>query len=174
MRCMCIRSICGSKVLMLSLVLGAILLLSTEAPATHLTISEKPGESPLLYAIAGIGLVLIFLAILFLLGVFVSRGVKKGWCLLISGVIVVVAGAILTAEEGGAALDHHDRALSLPLMALLASLGLGVFLLFFWAYKTGQFREVEEVKQRMLEREITFLYDDEKKEGGESDERDPG
>ena len=142
------------------------------AQAAHLTVSEKPGEPLSLYVMAGGGLALIFSGILFLLGVFLARGVKKGWGLIASGAALVIIGAIVTAEreEGGAAIDHHDRLFSLPLILLLVFFGLGVFLLLFWSYRTGQFKEMEGVKHRMLERELDFLYDKREKNGGEPDE----
>lgn len=42
-------------------------------------------------------------------------------------------------------------ALWLSLMALL--MGAGAFLIFLWAIRTGQFRDVEKVKQKVLDAE---------------------
>ncbi len=160
----------GSKLKSLVLAGCSFPLVFRYAQAAHLTVSQKPGEPLSLYIMAGGGLALIFPGFLFLLGVFLSRGVKKGWGLIASGAALIIIGAIITAEreEGGAAIDH--RLFSLPLILLLVFFGLGVFLLLFWAYRTGQFKEMEGVKHRMLERELGFLYDSREKDGGEPDE----
>lgn len=78
---------------------------------------------------------------------------------MVSGMALTIVGVIVTAEVGSGknALDHHDTPFPLPLILLLVFFGLGVFLLLFWSHKTGQFREMEGVKERMLERELSFL-----------------
>lgn len=93
----------GSKLKSLVLAGCSFPLVFRYAQAAHLTVSEKPGEPLSLYVIAGGGLALIFSGILFLLGVFLARGVKKGWGLIASGAALIIIGAIITAEreEGG-------------------------------------------------------------------------
>ncbi len=55
-------------------------------------------------------------------------------------------------------------ALWLSLMALL--MGVGAFLIFLWALRTGQFKDVERVKQKVLDAEGVKEDGVNQKEGG--------
>jgi nitrogen fixation-related uncharacterized protein len=128
-----------------------------------------------LYLFAGAGLSSMLLGVFFLLGIFLSRGAKKGWVFVAAGIALAVVGVMVTSQpEINAAEASHRYAPSfpLPLVLLLVFFGLGVSLLLLWSHRTGQFKEMEGVKQRMLERELSFLYDDAETEDEELGEDD--
>jgi cbb3-type cytochrome oxidase maturation protein len=139
-----------------------ILTVCPSALASHLS----GGEPDLLAVFAGIGLVLAFAGILHLLDlgrVHGERGRKLGWVLVALSVVVVVAGAVVIILQQAADRAAHlaegtvpdtppdfwiQSILPLIGVALIASLGAATAI--WWASRTGQFDEAEDVKYRML------------------------
>jgi cbb3-type cytochrome oxidase maturation protein len=139
-----------------------ILTVCPSAFASHIS----GGEPDLLAVFAGIGLVLAFIGILHLLDlgrVHGERGRKLGWVLVALSVIVVVAGAVVIILQQAADRAAHlaegtvpdtppdfwiQSILPLIGVALIASLGAATAI--WWASRTGQFDEAEDIKYRML------------------------
>ena len=138
------------------------LMVVPSASASHLS----GGEPDLLAVFAGIGLVLAFAGILHLLDLgFIhgERARKLGWALVASSIMAVIAGAVVIIW-----LQAADRATHLaegtvpdtppdfwiqsilPLIgvALVASLGAATAI--WWASRTGQFSDAEDIKYKML------------------------
>jgi len=138
------------------------LMVVPSASASHLS----GGEPDLLAVFAGIGLVLAFVGILHLLDLgFIhgKRGRKLGWALVALSVVVVLAGAVVIIWRQAADRAAHlaegtipdtppdfwiQSILPLIGVALVASLGAGAAI--WWASRTGQFSEAEDIKYRML------------------------
>jgi len=133
------------------------------ASASHLS----GGEPDLLAVFAGIGLVLAFVGILHLLDlgfVHEERGRKLGWALVALSLLVVIAGAVVIIWQQAADRAAHlaegtvpdtppdfwiKSILPLIGVALIASLSAAAAI--WWASRTGQFSEAEDVKYRMLQ-----------------------
>ncbi len=142
-------------------VLLALLVIVPPAHASHLS----GGEPDLIALVAGIGLVLAFVGILHLLDlglVHGRRGRKLGWALVASSLLVVLAGAAfiiwLQAADRAA---HAVKVVSttppdfwiksiLPLIGVAVIASLGAAAAIWWASRTGQFSEAEDIKYRML------------------------
>jgi len=136
--------------------------LVSPARASHLS----GGEPDLLAVFAGIGLVLAFVGILHLLDLgFVhgERARKLGWVLVALSITVVIAGAVVIIWQQAADRAAHlaegtvpdtppdfwiQSILPLIGVALVASLGAATAI--WWASRTGQFDEAEDIKYRML------------------------
>lgn len=130
--------------------------------ASHLS----GGEPDLLAVFAGIGLVLAFVGILHLLDLgFVhgARGRKLGWTLVALSIIVVIAGAVVIVwREAADRAAHLAEGIApdtppdfwiksiLPLIGVALVASLGVAAAIWWASRTGQFSEAEDIKYRML------------------------
>ena len=141
----------------------ACLAIVPSASASHLS----GGEPDLLAVFAGIGLVLAFVGILHLLDlglVHGERGRKLGWALVASSILVVIAGAVVIIWQQAADRAAHlaegtapdtppdfwiKSILPLIGVALIASLGAATAI--WWASRTGQFSEAEDIKYRMLQ-----------------------
>jgi len=138
------------------------LMVVPSASASHLS----GGEPDLLAVFAGIGLVLAFVGILHLLDLgFIhgKRGRKLGWALVALSVVVVLAGAVVIIWRQAADRAAHlaegtipdtppdfwiQSILPLIGVALVASLGAATAI--WWASRTGQFSDAEDIKYRML------------------------
>jgi cbb3-type cytochrome oxidase maturation protein len=137
------------------------------ASASHLS----GGEPDLLALFAGIGLVLAFVGILHLLDLGVvhgPRGRKLGWTLVGLSIAVVIAGAVTiiwiqAADYAAHAADraaHPETATAappdfwiksiLPLIGVAVIASLGAATAIWWASRSGQFTDAEDVKYRML------------------------
>jgi cbb3-type cytochrome oxidase maturation protein len=129
------------------------------------------GEPDLLALFAGIGLVLAFVGILHLLDLGVvhgPRGRKLGWALVGLSIAVVIAGAvtIISIQAADYAAHAADRAAHpetataapsdfwlksiLPLIGVAVIASLGAATAIWWASRSGQFTDAEDVKYRML------------------------
>jgi cbb3-type cytochrome oxidase maturation protein len=120
----------------------------------------------LLALFAGIGLVLAFVGILHLLDLgFVhgERGRKLGWTLVALSIVVVIAGAVIIIWQQAADRAAHlaegtapdtppdfwiKSILPLIGVALVASVGAAIAI--WWASRSGQFSEAEDIKYRVL------------------------
>jgi cbb3-type cytochrome oxidase maturation protein len=93
-----------------------------------------------------------------------ERGRRLGWALVVLSIVVVIAGAVVIIwrqaadraahlAEGNAPDTPPDFWIKsiLPLIgvALIASLGAATAI--WWASRTGQFSEAEDIKYRMLQ-----------------------
>lgn len=141
------------------------------ARASHLS----GGEPDLLAVFAGIGLVLAFVGILHLLNLgFVhgERGRKLGWALVALSVVVVIAGAVVIIWQQAADRAAHlaegtapdtppdfwiKSILPLVGVALIASLSAATAI--WWASRTGQFSDAEDIKYRMLRDDDDVKHD---------------
>jgi cbb3-type cytochrome oxidase maturation protein len=136
------------------------LALVPSAHASHLS----GGEPDLLAVFAGVGLVLAFVGILHLLDLGVvhgPRGRKWGWVLVGLSIAVVIAGAVtiiwIQAADRAA---HPETATAappdfwiesiLPLIAVAVIASLGAATAIWWASRSGQFENAEDIKYRML------------------------
>jgi len=143
------------------------LMVVPSASASHLS----GGEPDLLAVFAGIGLVLAFVGILHLLDLGVvhgPRGRKLGWVLVGLSVAVVIAGAvtIIWMQAADYAAHTADRAAHpetataapsgfwlesiLPLIGVAVIASLGAATAIWWASRSGQFENAEDIKYRML------------------------
>jgi len=143
------------------------LVIVPSASASHLS----GGEPDLLALFAGIGLVLAFVGILHLLDLGVvhgPRGRKWGWALVGLSIAVVIAGAITiiwiqAADYAAHAADgtaHPETATTappdfwiksiLPLIGVAVIASLGAATAIWWASRSGQFADAEDIKYRML------------------------
>jgi len=138
------------------------LMVVPSASASHLS----GGEPDLLAVFAGIGLVLAFVGILHLLDLgFVHgrRARRLGWALVASSIMVVIAGAVVIIWQQAADRAAHlaegtvpdtppdfwiQSILPLIGVALVATLGAATAI--WWASRTGQFSDAEDIKYRML------------------------
>jgi cbb3-type cytochrome oxidase maturation protein len=138
------------------------LMVVPSASASHLS----GGEPDLLAVFAGVGLVLAFVGILHLLDLGLIHGKrarKLGWALVALSVMVVLAGAVVIIWQQAA-----DRATHLaegtvpdtppdfwiqsilPLIGVALVASLGAVTAIWWASRTGQFSDAEDIKYRML------------------------
>ena len=143
------------------------LMVVPSASASHLS----GGEPDLLAVFAGIGLVLAFVGILHLLDLGVvhgPRGRKLGWVLVGLSIAVVMAGAVTliwmqAADYATHAADraaHPETATAappdfwiesiLPLIGVAVIASLGAATAIWWASRSGQFENAEDIKYRML------------------------
>jgi nitrogen fixation-related uncharacterized protein len=129
--------------------------------ASHLS----GGEPDLIALVAGVGLVLAFVGILHLLDlglVHGGRGRKLGWMLIASSLLVVLAGAaFIIWQQAADRAAHADQVVSttppdfwiksiLPLIGVAVIASFGAAAAIWWASRTGQFSEAEDIKYRML------------------------
>ena len=138
------------------------LMVVPSASASHLS----GGEPDLLAVFAGIGLMLAFVGILHLLDLgFIhgQRGRKLGWALVALSVLVVVAGAVVIIWQQAADRAAHLAEGTVPdtppdfwIQSILPLIGvalvatLGAVTAIWWASRTGQFSDAEDIKYRML------------------------
>jgi len=153
------------------------LMVVPSASASHLS----GGEPDLLAVFAGIGLVLAFVGILHLLDLGVvhgPRGRKLGWVLVGLSVAVVIAGAvtIIWMQAADYAAHTADRAAHpetataapsgfwlesiLPLIGVAVIASLGAATAIWWASRSGQFENAEDIKYRMLRDDDVDVVDD--------------
>jgi len=153
------EAVCCHNVAWAFAVVLACLSFVPSAHASHLS----GGEPDLLAVFAGIGLVLAFVGILHLLDlglVHGERGRKLGWILVGLSIVAVIAGAaviiwlqaadLAQSQEAAATSPDYWIKSILPLIgvALVASVGAAIAI--WWASRSGQFSEAEDVKYRML------------------------
>jgi nitrogen fixation-related uncharacterized protein len=157
----------ASSVMLRAIARAAVVLLACvslvpTAYASHLS----GGEPDLIAVVAGIGLTLAFVGILHLLDlglVHGERGRKLGWTLVALSILVVIAGAAYIIWQQAADRAAHLAEGTLPdtppdfwLQSILPLIGvaviasLGAAAAIWWASRTGQFSEAEDIKYRML------------------------
>ena len=156
-----VRPRAGRRLPLAAGILLACLSIVPAASASHLS----GGEPDLIALIAGVGLVLAFIGILHLLDlglVHGGRGRKLGWILVAASLVVVLAGAVFIVwQQATDQAAHADQATSatppdfwiksiLPLIGVAVIASLGAAAAIWWASRTGQFSEAEDIKYRML------------------------